>query len=178
MTGDHATTPEWVLRYVRDMGRIELDPCWNPNATTDPAARFDGSEHSDGLVRPWRVPGLVFVNPPYSRGQIAKWVAKAHAEAWANPETEVLMLIPCDPSTAWWEAAWDSASAVCLCAQRIRFGPHATGAKQASAVFYWGERTARFDRVFGGLGYCVQCAGYLASTGAVVTGGGNGQVAA
>lgn len=157
--GDHATTPEWVLDRVRALGRIELDPCWNPSATTGAAATFDGGEHGDGLVRPWNAPGVVFVNPPYSRGQIAKWVAKAQAESAANPAMEVVMLIPCDPSTRWWAAAYGSADAVCFVSRRIKFGGHAQGAKGPSCVFYWGERVAAFAVAFREIGHVGLCPG-------------------
>lgn len=53
----------------------------------------------DGLTVPWR--GLrVFVNPPYSRGMIEKFVDKAIAER-DNAEI-IVMLVKVDTSTEWW----------------------------------------------------------------------------
>jgi DNA N-6-adenine-methyltransferase (Dam) len=139
------------------MGRIKLDPCWNPNARTNPVAWFDGSEGSDGLTSPWGVDGLVFVNPPYSRGQVRKWVSKAASEAEANPRMDVVMLVTCDPSTVWFHEAWRTAEAVCFVGHRLCFGGHKLAFTKPSCVFYWGERTAAFERAFWYTGFVVSC---------------------
>ena len=49
------------------------------------------------LSRIWRP--TVWINPPWSRGQIARWCWKASEEA--NKGLTTVMLLPADPSTRW-----------------------------------------------------------------------------
>lgn len=63
-------TPEYLLELVREFfqGDIHLDPCSNSGSTVGAAHSFTFPDQ-DGLLEPWRVPGVdsanVFVNPPY-----------------------------------------------------------------------------------------------------------------
>jgi phage N-6-adenine-methyltransferase len=56
--------------------------------------------YRDGLEASWECGGTVWCNPPYSRGEIVKWLAKAQREADVNGITTV-MLLPVDTSTKW-----------------------------------------------------------------------------
>ncbi len=59
--------------------------------------------YRDALAASWECGGTVWCNPPYSRGEIIKWLAKAKAEADVNGITTV-MLLPVDTSTKWFHA--------------------------------------------------------------------------
>ena len=58
----------------------------------------------DSFATPWitsRAHGSVWLNPPYSRGMIGRFVE--HAVATASTESiTVVCLLPADPSTRWW----------------------------------------------------------------------------
>ncbi len=65
-------TPSWF------MGRIEALGTHNGLDFNDPCP-LDPQE--DGLLSEWPQGCLNYVNPPYARGHIAKWVAKCAEEA-------------------------------------------------------------------------------------------------
>lgn len=141
-------TPQHVLDVVRAFDRIALDPCTTPDNPVG-ADRFY-TEADDGLNQWWQVrpaPGIAFLNPPYSRGQLLRWADRV-AVAWAGVEgVESIMLVPADTSTEATQFMLDHANAVAFWDKRICFAGTA-GAKFANAFFYWGERQGRFKRVF------------------------------
>lgn len=81
------------------------------NFTIDAAATQENTKcplyidaEDDALAAPWITNdfrGPVWLNPPYSRGIIGKFVEMAVATASAMNET-VVCLLPADPSTKWW----------------------------------------------------------------------------
>jgi len=80
-------------------GKIDLDPCSNEGSIVGATVAFTGSPNGKcGLTKSWRdhcpAGGLVFVNPPYSRGEIGKWVGKSWFEMKAivgdTQTTEIL----------------------------------------------------------------------------------------
>ena len=78
-THPHGGTPDVVLKMLKEKYNIsDFDPC--PNNPT-----------FDGLEIEWPNE-TIFVNPPYSRGQIKKWVEKCHQE-WFKGK-KIIMLIP------------------------------------------------------------------------------------
>lgn len=143
---DH-NTPESVLEVVRRLDVIGLDPCSNPWSTVGADAFVAAHDGGDGLAVPWHIFGLTFVNPPYARGQIIRWVRKAEQEAAEG--AEILMLVPCSPETQWSRTAEDSCDAHGDWEARIAFiGAGGPGAKQPSRLFYWGPRRFLFAHVF------------------------------
>ena len=60
------------------------------------------SSEQDGLEVPWHeVASVVWLNPPYSRGSLDKWLRKSYEEALLG--CTVVCLIPVDTSTSWWK---------------------------------------------------------------------------
>lgn len=57
-----------------------------------------------------------FINPPYSRGQVLRWV-----DHWCL--TNYVFLLRWDPSTEWWKVLMRSAECVWIPNQRINFEP-------------------------------------------------------
>src|SRR5688572_12375262 len=86
---DGACTPLWLAKLI---GRVDLDPCSNDRShiQANDVVRFDLG--GDGLHNYGKYPGQfrrkqrreptdqaepgwrVFINPPYARGQVGKWV--------------------------------------------------------------------------------------------------------
>ena len=150
---DEHYTPEHVLEVVSAFDRIALDPC-----TTDqnPARAIIAYTAADnGLACQWtKWTGVVFCNPPYSRGQLPLWVAKCAAEA--STGSEIIALIPSDLGSKAGALAASTCDALCFVKGRLTFGSPAgqleQGAKQPSVLVYWGERSKRFQRIFSALG--------------------------
>lgn len=148
-------TPEWLLDLVRQIGAIGLDPATDATNPTKAGATFTPAE--DGLSRPWAGRGLVYVNPPYSRGESPMWAEKILAEAKAG--AEIVALLPARTDTRWWhDCIAMLADAVCFLRGRPRFidgdngGADGAG-KFPSAVAYFGDRAKAFRRAFAGVGW-------------------------
>jgi DNA N-6-adenine-methyltransferase (Dam) len=100
-------TPRWIIERL---GPFDLDPCaaaprpWDC-ATTSWAER--------GLERPWS--GNVFLNPPFNRYEVGKWVARL-AEHGSS-----IALLHARTEASWFEPCWRSSSAVLFMADRIKF---------------------------------------------------------
>ncbi len=148
---DQRYTPEHVLAVVREFATIDLDPCTTPDNPVGATAFY--TFHDDGLNQRWRhgAHACVYVNPPYSRGELQRWADKVVHEAHAG--CEIVMLTPCDLGTRWATSLFDAEfQAMAFWRGRIAFvtpeQPYEAGAKQPSVFWYFGRRTSRFMRVF------------------------------
>ena len=156
----HWTTPACVLDRVRQVGPIALDPCSNDASIV--AAHRSIKLPQSGLAADWGTlayDGLVFVNPPYGRGELAKWMDKCAAEAGRLHLTdiEVIALVPASTGARWFHEALAYASALVLWGPgRISFGngPPGNGGAPSidSALIYWGDRPHRFLDAMSGAG--------------------------
>lgn len=92
---------------------------------------------ADGLAGSW-VGHRVFLNPPYSRGQLAKWLAKA-----STANAFVCCLIPVDPSTKWWQTYVTKAKCIEYLPQRVKYidpdsnKPIGTPTFASALVYFW-----------------------------------------
>lgn len=150
---DERYTPEHVISLAREMwGQIDLDPC-TPEHNPTGAMRYYSE---GGLEREWH--GKVWVNPPYSRGQIKKWVNKAvaHVSSCQDGEHQALILLPSDLGTHGGATAARAASGLCFVRSRLTFGTPTgampNGAKQPSIIVYIGDSPASFSHFFSRLG--------------------------
>jgi phage N-6-adenine-methyltransferase len=146
---DERYTPEYILDVVREFSPIACDPCTTPDNRTK-AGRFF-TQQDNGLTRDWGG-GLAWVNPPYSRGELVKWVdACTHNSAY-----HVLALIPSDLGSRAGQLAVGTCDAVCFVKGRIKFvfpnGEASAGSKQPSVIVYWGDDLDRFGQIFNKLG--------------------------
>ena len=133
-------TPKWIIDRL---GPFELDPCaadprpWNCAATNI-------TEAQDGLSVPWH--GLVYLNPPYDRYQVAEWIQRLAAHG------NGITLLHARTEAAWFEPIWQSADAILFMADRIKFRrpdgseqPANSGAPPVLAAF-GAEAVARIER--------------------------------
>lgn len=146
---DERYTPQSVLNLVREFDVIGLDPCTTEDNPVR-ATRWFTKEY-DGLTHAWATPhaserGVVFVNPPYSRGELLRWSFKITTE-WAQNDVESIVLVPSDTSTKSFQLLLELCSAVAFWKKRIVFRG-TDGAKFANAFFYFGDRQGRFKRLF------------------------------
>ena len=102
-------TPKWILDRL---GPFDLDPCAATVRPWDCAAR-NIVEAEDGLVADWS--GLVFLNPPFDRYQVARWIEKLadHGRGIA--------LVHARTEAAWFEPIWQRADLLLFLADRIKF---------------------------------------------------------
>lgn len=154
-------TPPEILALVRQVGRLEFDPCTAPDNPTK--ATFFATEKQNGLALNWTwyaKAGLAFVNPPYGRalsGTKSKpgWAQKIALEARAG--CPMIVLVPARTDTAWWNLIADSTQAVCFWRGRISFVNSATKEREDPApfpccFFYTGKDHDVFEEIFSPFG--------------------------
>lgn len=149
-------TPLEILELVRKFGTISLDPCSNPWSQVQAEVELTRDSTPCGLSADWSALAsedpwsVVFVNPPYGRGQMDLWAKKISGEAAKG--LQILALVKGDFSTRWWHRLWGSAVAVAMLRERVRFGGGAHSAGTfPSALFFCGDYDRsfpRFRRVF------------------------------
>lgn len=140
-SSDDWCTPQCVLDRVYRVGRVALDPC--SNASSIVRAEQHIMLPQDGLTAPWRVDGLVYVNPPYSRLQQRKWLSRCAAHPG-----EVIALVPARTDTQAWHEFAPTADAICYWRGRLRFVDAPASAPFPSALLYWGTEDLRFMHAF------------------------------
>ncbi|WP_334473013.1 phage N-6-adenine-methyltransferase [Arsenophonus sp. PmNCSU2021_1] len=99
------------------------------------------TEQQDALRCDWNSDGAIFCNPPYSK--IMPWVKKA-AEQYRRQNQTIVMLLPSDTSTAWFqEAIKTSHEARFITEGRLSFISAETGKEgkagnsKGSVLFIW-----------------------------------------
>lgn len=159
-TDDDWCTPPEVLERVRRVGPIGLDPCGYDGSVVGARVELRLDEGQDGLAVAWGsilLPGeLAFVNPPYSRGRVERWVEKLGEEALAG--VELVALVPANVETEQWQDVLWFADAVCFPRGRVRFmaGGRVQGTpRRANALAYFGPRVEAFRAAFEGFGAVV-----------------------
>jgi phage N-6-adenine-methyltransferase len=150
-------TPEQYVEAARSvLGEIDLDPASHAVAQqTVLAARFFTRE-DDSLCRDWH--GRVWLNPPYARDEIGRFVDKLIAEIECGNTTAAIMLTHNYTDTEWFHAAVPAASAVCFTLGRVRFvklDGSLANPTQGQAFFYYGSDVDAFMSRFAqfGLGF-------------------------
>lgn len=102
-------TPKWIIDAL---GPFELDPCAAWPRPWDCAA-YNISLPDDGLSGDWH--GLVWLNPPFDRYQVGKWIQKLadHGDGIA--------LVHARTEAGWFEPIWKDADHLLFLADRIKF---------------------------------------------------------
>lgn len=102
-------TPKWIIEAL---GPFDLDPCAADPRPWD-CAEKNFTEADDGALRPWH--GTVWLNPPFDRYQVQKWVAKL-AEHGSG-----IVLLHARTEAKWFRPLWESAGAILFLTKRIKF---------------------------------------------------------
>ena len=136
-TDERATPEEFVKMLEYHFGfKFTLDPC--ATAENAKASIFFTAE-DDGLTKSWNG-HRVFMNPPFSKGNLKKWTKKAANEAHDHPGIVIVGLLPADSSTHWWhDFVFPYANHIIFLRGRLKFGENDTGAKFPSALAVWGD---------------------------------------
>lgn len=131
---DVRSTPQEFFDYWNNILRFDTDVC--ANLQNHKCSNYFTIQ-DDGLSKRW---GKVnWCNPPYSRGQIEKWLKKAIEEQSLGNTT--LALIPGDTSTSWYQdyVLATPNTSILPVRGRLKFENSKSGAKFCShVVIYWG----------------------------------------
>jgi DNA N-6-adenine-methyltransferase Dam len=104
-------SPKWLLDLL---GPFDFDPCAADPRPWD-CATVNITEREDGLSRDWRGLGRGYLNPPYDRYVVARWISRFadhnHGVALLHARTE----------TDWFEVCWERASGILFLDDRITF---------------------------------------------------------
>lgn len=117
-------TPKWLADLL---GEFDLDPCSNSRSHVWATTRAILEDGDDGLSLCTCIEEEVFINPPYARGQVIRWV-----KHWRH--TRFTFLLRWDPSTDWFAELLPHCTHVWFPEQRINFEPP-PGVKSSSNPF-------------------------------------------
>jgi len=106
---DHLT-PRWI---IDTLGPFDLDPCASLHGP--PCAIHVIRPPADGLAACWPPEMLIWLNPPFDRYRVGKWIQRLadHGNGIA--------LLHARTETAWFRPCWKHASAILFMAKRIAF---------------------------------------------------------
>jgi site-specific DNA-methyltransferase (adenine-specific) len=110
---------------------IELDAEFHFN--DDPCPLYGKENGLDGLDREWGA--RTFINPPYRRGEVDKWVEKAYLESLKGKT--IVALLRLDPTTKWFHRYILGKAEVRMVTKRLKFGGAERGAAFASMIVIW-----------------------------------------
>lgn len=154
---DEYYTPEKYIEAARRVfgGSIDLDPasCEKANETVK-ATKIYTKENS-GFNEYWE--GNVWMNPPYSKGVIDKFVDKLTSSGGV---TSWIVLVPARTDRKWFEELAAFSDAIVFTNHRVkclRNGVDDTsGPTSGSAFFYRGNDTKKFCEEFSQFGWCAK----------------------
>ncbi len=125
-------TPDHIFGKLNDQFGFTLDPCCEPH-TALCSTYFTPEEN--GLAQSW-YGHRAFVNPPYSRGNIDRWVEKCYIESYYSV---VVGLLPVSTSADWWHKWVIGKAGLWFVDKRIRFKGALYTAPFSSVIIVWGE---------------------------------------
>ena len=154
------TPSEYVDAARAVMGSIDLDPASNGKAQQIVSADRYFTEADDGLSKEWA--GRVWLNPPYGRKLIGRFVDKLLRAYRSSAVSQAVMLTHASTDTGWWHAAASDSVGLCFTRGRIRFyGPNGEIAQpsRGSCFFYYGTQPSAFALEFGRFGFVLMAHG-------------------
>ena len=81
--------------------------------------------------------GSAYVNPPYGRGVIEKWVEKCYTEVACGRMELVVALLPASTSAGWWHQWVMQATEIRLLKGRVRYKGAPSAATWDSVIVVW-----------------------------------------
>lgn len=152
---DEWCTPSKFIELARKvMGSIDTDPASNDFAQQTVQATTYYTYFDNGLDKPWY--GKVWLNPPYSRGNLKKFSEKLIWEFKYGDCDEAIVLTSASTDTRWFHELSKVASAICLTRGRIKFirldGSIGKSPTSGHAFFYLGPNVNAFRNHFSPVG--------------------------
>lgn len=112
---DRWRTPLYVFNPLNAIFNFTLDPSCDVHSAL---CNKYYTELEDGLIQDWSNE-VVFCNPPYSRGNIDKWMEKCYLESLKG--SIIVALIPVSTSAKWWHKYVIGKASIKYYEGRIRF---------------------------------------------------------
>jgi len=125
-------TPDYIFNPLNEKYKFTLDPCCTYESRKCP--RYYTPE-VDGLSQSWK-DERVWVNPPYSRGNIDLWVKKCLEE---GENAFIVALLPVSTSSKWFHKyVWNKCRIEFL-NKRVKFKGAKHPAPFSSMLCYYGK---------------------------------------
>jgi len=141
------TTPQLIIeKTIQLFGKIDLDPCSNPDFPNVPAKKYF-TKQEDGLLKEWH--GKIYMNPPYGQ-EIKKWINHLCEQFEKENTQEAIALTPSRTDTEWYQKM--KTYRRCFIWGRLKFGDSGNPAPFPSMVVYLGENLKGFIRIFSDIG--------------------------
>jgi phage N-6-adenine-methyltransferase len=134
------TTPRWLFEQWDARYHFDLDAAAS-KANALCSAFFTADV--DALTQPWH--GSVWCNPPYRRGMISRFCAKAVDEVLSGRSDVVVMLLPSDTSTSWFHDHVYAQSTITYIRGRVAFGGTTKSPTFGSLVAVFSPSSVRND---------------------------------
>ena len=115
--------PKYVYDYLDEEFCFIFDPC-------PPKPKFDGLEIE------WS--DMNFVNPPYSRSELPKWITKGIIEQ--KKKHYSVFLIPSRTDTKWFYKMYENATEIRFIVSRIKFVGAKNSAPFPSMIVFFGPK--------------------------------------
>jgi hypothetical protein len=139
--------------------QFDLDPASHPTAQLRVGAKHFYTKAIDGLARkhPWF--GVMWLNPPYGRGdQAAKmWIQRLLGELEAGNVSEAFVCLNSDSmSSNWFEPLWSRSQGLVLMRGRPNYynpSDSSSSPIKGTVMIYFGHRRHRFFEEYGKAGY-------------------------
>jgi|SRR5215831_8798400 len=118
-TDERFTPRKYLVAVKKVLGDIDLDPFSSYKGNERVKAQSYFSKDHSAYEHEWI--GKVFVNPPYSRGSIAKAVTKLLSEYDKRNVSEAILLVPNWTERKWFQDLLMEGFPVCFTNHRIDF---------------------------------------------------------
>lgn len=152
-------TPTRYIEMARTvLGSIDLDPasCRLANQTVRAIKYYD--KQVDALKQPWH--GNIWLNPPYTRGVVSKFVTKFTIEAEAGRVKSGIILANVQTNARWWHQLLTFCDCACISYRPLKFLSGENGAKfslvQTQTFFYYGLNVDLFKETFSTVGTIIR----------------------
>lgn len=144
-------TPAEYIEAARGvMGKITLDPASSIEAQKTVKADYFYTKEDDGLLQDWT--GNVWLNPPYNMPLIEQFIDKVISDYKNENIDSAIVLTNNSTDTGWFHKL--IGYPVCFTKGRIKFysGAESLATRQGQAIFYLGDDTELFARIFSAFG--------------------------
>jgi len=142
---DEWQTPQWLFDLLDQEFHFNLDA-----AADYDNSKVDGwfDEEANALEQDWQdcEVGRVWLNPPYSAGNIDRFMAKALEESQKG--AIVVCLVPCATDTKWWHNYAMKAQEIRFIKGRVRFVGYDENGKQIKNSPTFSSCVVIFDKSY------------------------------